>query len=198
MLKKCLFCKKEFNFKRSVYKYCSRKCADNAKKTGKLLTCKICDKKFWVNKFRLDNENPQYCSVKCGCKIAKQKGENIECIVCGKKTYTRTRDLSNKKFCSNKCRHKYTRGSKHHNWINGKSINKNGYIIIQSPDHPKNNNGYVLEHRLVMEKHLGRYLKNKEVVHHINGIRNDNRLENLMLFPNNTAHIHFHKLLRNL
>jgi hypothetical protein len=39
-----------------------------------------------------------------------------------------------------------------------------------------------------MEKHLGRYLTEEEVIHHINGERDDNRIENLMLFENHSAH----------
>jgi hypothetical protein len=60
--------------------------------------------------------------------------------------------------------------------------NKEGYILIYKPDHPSKNNSYVLEHRLVMEKIIGRYLLPNENVHHKNGIRDDNRPENLELW----------------
>lgn len=61
-----------------------------------------------------------------------------------------------------------------------------GYVVMQlQPDDlyfpMAKSNHYILEHRLVMAKHLGRCLKPWEVVHHINGIRDDNRLENLEL-----------------
>lgn len=57
-----------------------------------------------------------------------------------------------------------------------------GYISVYKPDHPyASKDGYVMEHILVMENHIGRYLAKDEVVHHINKNRSDNRLENLQL-----------------
>lgn len=57
-----------------------------------------------------------------------------------------------------------------------------GYISIYFPSHPKaTKDGYVMEHILVMEQKIGRYLRNGEVVHHINKNRCDNRVENLIV-----------------
>lgn len=82
-------------------------------------------------------------------------------------------------------------GSKNPKWRGGRLKKTNGYIIVQSPDHPfRCVDGYVLEHRLVMEKKLGRYLTVNEVVHHINGIKDDNRIDNLIIFNNQSAHVY--------
>lgn len=64
------------------------------------------------------------------------------------------------------------------------------------PTHPKNHFGSIQQHRLVMECHIGRFLRPREVVHHKNGIRTDNTLENLELFPNTEAHMAEHGRLR--
>ena len=79
-------------------------------------------------------------------------------------------------------------------WKGGVKRREDGYIAIWKPKHPFATGGYVLEHRLVMEKEIGRYLKPEEVVHHKNGIRNDNRIENLQLFKNGSEHQRYHAL----
>lgn len=66
--------------------------------------------------------------------------------------------------------------------IGHKKKRSDGYICIYFPDHPKSNkDGYIMEHDLVMECVIGRHLKKDEIVHHINHVRNDNRIENLKL-----------------
>lgn len=64
----------------------------------------------------------------------------------------------------------------------GRHKNFQGYIAVWLPDHPAAHAGYVLEHRVVMELLLGRYLEKHEQVHHKNGKRDDNRPENLELW----------------
>lgn len=74
------------------------------------------------------------------------------------------------------------KGFKHPNWKGGRIVDDNGRISIYCPNHPFTRNGsYIFEHRLVMEKYLGRYLKPhpEEIVHHIDGNPSNNKIENL-------------------
>jgi hypothetical protein len=80
-------------------------------------------------------------------------------------------------------------------WKGGRKICGDGYIVVKKWNHPYCDvQGYVLEHRLVMEKYLGRYLDPNEVIHHINKNKSDNRIENLMLFENHSKHQIYEKI----
>ena len=75
----------------------------------------------------------------------------------------------------------------------GGRINSCGYIKIKASRHPRRDKyGYVFEHILVMEKHIGRKLNKGEVVHHIDGAKDNNDISNLMLFQSSGDHIAHH------
>jgi len=83
------------------------------------------------------------------------------------------------------------RGKGNPSWKCGRVIDRNGYVLVPTPlGHPFGRSiGRILEHRLVMEEKLGRYLKPEEVVHHKNACRLDNRIGNLELCENNSLHL---------
>jgi len=73
------------------------------------------------------------------------------------------------------------KGKGNPNWNGGKYVDDKGYIRVRMPEHPYEVHGYVYEHRLVMEKFLGRHLESWESVHHINEVKDDNRVSNFFL-----------------
>jgi len=84
--------------------------------------------------------------------------------------------------------HSFRRGKENSNWKGGKR-NNHGYIQAYAPLHPRAvNNRYVMEHILVWEQANGESLPKDWVVHHLNGVRNDNRIENLFALPYRKHH----------
>ncbi len=76
------------------------------------------------------------------------------------------------------------KGKDNTNWKGGRYAggHHQKYIMIKAPNHPwASKHGYILEHRLIMEKEIGRILEPNEFIHHINGDGKDNRIENLVL-----------------
>jgi hypothetical protein len=76
--------------------------------------------------------------------------------------------------------------------------NEKGYVFIYMPEHPFAKKGYVQEHRIVVEKFIGRYLTKEEVVHHLDEVKDNNKIENLMLFKNQKEHMKFHTKIKQV
>lgn len=109
------------------------------------------------------------------------------CLNCNKEFHAYPSEIKygRGKFCSHSCK---SSGKFNSHWRGGRRIKK-GYVLIWIPTHPNSNSeGYMLEHRLVMEKSIGRYLTLEEVVHHKNKKTDDNRVSNLELFATDSDH----------
>lgn len=154
--------------------------------------CELCDTAF---KCSIWHPNQKYCSTKC-MKVAghrRRRGLPIRlvtlcCEVCDK-GFEQKR-ANNTSYCSSGCKKLAAsrrmqgipiKGPKKH--IKGSGyITTHGYKIL-SRRHPNSSKrGQIMEHKLIMSNHIGRPLKLHETVHHKNGIRHDNRIENLELW----------------
>jgi hypothetical protein len=123
--------------------------------------------------------------------------KTVICKQCQKESKKYDREGS--VFCNQKC------------YFNWKKINPNkkaykekifvsGYYYIYMPSHPNaiKNNRYIAEHRYIAEQKIGRYLSKNEIAHHINGIKTDNRIENIeVLTISEHCKLHANIRLRN-
>lgn len=106
-------------------------------------------------------------------RLGKPEVGERQCLACGVPVVGR----SDKVFCSVLCRKRTTHNQTPRGPRKSRYMNSNGYVEIVTAA-----GGKQLEHRMVMESILGRHLLRHENVHHINGVRDDNRPENLELW----------------
>lgn len=170
----CQHCETSFRPRRAEQRFCNKECwYASARNMNK--TCVQCQ-----TSFRAKYAQQQYCSVPCKNKgIGKDK--SVICAVCEvefERPHGKTRAYCSIS-CSNKARSmgiKKPEITLDSRVIGDKTINTHGYVMVRV-DGKK-----VMEHRLIMASVLGRELSRSERVHHKNGKRDDNRVENLELW----------------
>ena len=195
MVVSCDYCKKEFYkrpcaVKKTKHNFCSKQCfgksnlGNHTKRT--LVNCDYCGKEFVKRDCEIQDSQHNFCSHHCADTY--NRGANN--YFYGKKHSKETIEINKRAHLGKSA------GELNYFWNGGIRHRQDGYIQIKNSLHPlADSDGYVMEHRLVMEKFIERYLTRKEIVHHINEIRDDNRIENLMLFANIREHLNYHKKL---
>lgn len=163
------------------------------------MLCRICNKEIILGK--RPNKSGT-CSRKCNAiyqnKIKAEKFVPRKCKNCGEEIEKRQ---SKRIFCSASCQKKWNRGKNHYRWTHGVSIHSEGYVLLRKPSHPfSDKKGWILQHRLILEEHLkdtdpesvfleNGYLRPNVVIHHKNGNKADNWINNLQLLQNQSEHM---------
>ena len=190
----CLNCGKHFMAYESNHRmYCCKQCAitknwqkrERAEKTK--FVCETCGKEFQLksSETRVKENRVHYCSTKCRDE-GRKTGKMIKCKNCDKEFYTTRND-----FCSKKCAIEYKKKNYNH-----KTYMENGYVVRYIDGY--NKKGNVKEHRYIMEQYLGRKLDPNEIVHHKDGNKLNNDINNLEVMTwGEHSKLHRKKELKN-
>lgn len=162
---------------------------DQVTRSKNTRTCQCCGKLFFSTYNSKRKGMTVLCSRSCSGHATGKKVE-IVCQMCGV-TVLRSPSRNGGKFCSHHCVRNSIRVNGSPNRKPGRNVSKNGYVYVFVGHHPlykdkRRPDGKPwstdLEHRVVMAELLGRPLHSWENVHHKNGVRDDNRPENLELW----------------
>lgn len=188
---------------------------------GAVLNCKVCGSAFKVPPSRASTA--ETCSIKCASvvkSLRREKRVTIVCVNCGRGFESPACQAHRRTYCSHECKHESSRyrmalsarmsGRNNPMWIGGFVDHTDGYVYAYAPDHPFASNGYVLAHRMVMERWLrlsdpesgflvklgcGLYLSPEYVIHHRDENKRNNVIDNLECLTA-SEHTRLHSLAR--
>lgn len=165
----CEHCRTTFQPKETASRFCTTECWYESREVARLTACECCGK-FFDRKIKTQKA----CGYECADKL-KEKNRELSCAHCNEKFIRPHGKL--RTYCSRTCsmlaRNAVSSVAKP---LGSSRKNSDGYIV------EKVESGWIMQHRLVMAKTIGRALKKTERVHHKNGKRDDNRPENLELW----------------
>ena len=155
-------------------------------------TCKDCGAEFQA--FRSDTPRCEDCRLRRReSVVARSEQAHVQqCIDCGATVVRRSLRC---KSCSNKERGLRLWGEANHLWKGGRTT-QDGYILVRVKPPGFRGHPYQAEHRLVWEQSHGQPIPKGFVVHHLNGIKTDNRPENLVAMSRHYHHHHPREALR--
>lgn len=163
--------------------FCSVACRNRIgckPRRGSERQCVVCSHSFYAGL----NSPQRFCSVACHNKWQGRNSVQRRCEMCGKEFLLAPAVAAKTpgKYCSRRCDGMSKRRRVQNAFHNGmpKLLDPHGYVKVWEPDLPVHRR-WVLEHRLVMEKAIGRKLQATEHVHHLDGNKQNNSIENLQI-----------------
>lgn len=152
---------------------------------GSSALCEVCSAPI----MQYPSRPRRFCSLACR-DTARRTGPTVECVctTCGGRYMLNPRQARRSKYCSRSCQARAPRPGRPPTLTGGRKVQPSGYVIIRiSREHPCSSPTqyqglWALEHRVVMAEKIGRLLLAHESVHHVNGVKTDNRPCNLELW----------------